>query len=94
VNFKRYTGQELHGFMFPDYDATEPRWIDGKNVNVAEVLALVNGLAARDCTHDEPNCGYCLSCRAKTALESNASRDLSSQISVHRSTFKPSGDAK
>lgn len=87
MNFKRYTGQELHGFMFSDYDATEPRWIDAKQINVVEALALINALAARDCTHDEPNCGYCLSCRAKTALNGKAPHDLSSQISVHRSTF-------
>lgn len=26
---KRYTGEELHGFMFPDYNAKARRWVDG-----------------------------------------------------------------
>lgn len=29
--FKRYTGEEIHGFMFPDYNSKEPRWIDYKD---------------------------------------------------------------
>ncbi len=33
---KRYTGDEIHGFMFPDYRSDEPRWIDGKELNVAK----------------------------------------------------------
>jgi len=27
---RRYTGEEIHGFMVPDYRSDEPRWIDAK----------------------------------------------------------------
>lgn len=37
---KRYTGDEIHGFMFGDYKADEPRWIDGKHMEPATILGM------------------------------------------------------
>lgn len=56
--FKLYSGEEIHAFMFPDYRVADRRWIDAK------------ALAAMDCTRDEPNCGACLPCHARNALDS------------------------
>jgi hypothetical protein len=62
-----YTGDEIHGFMMPDYRSDEPRWIDAKT----GLIPLIEGLAAFDCIRDEPNCGYCLSCQAKALTQAN-----------------------
>ena len=59
-----YTGDEVHGFTLPDYRSSEPRWIDAKT----GLIPLVNAIAAMDCVRDEPNCGSCLSCQAKTLI--------------------------
>jgi hypothetical protein len=75
---RMYTGDEIHGFMLRDYRSSEPRWVDSKT----GIVKLVEDMSMLDCVRDEPNCGYCLSCRAKTLLDSD--KDLSSQISVHR----------
>jgi hypothetical protein len=75
VTIRLYTGDEVHGFMLPDYRSDEPRWIDAKT----GLIPLIEGLAAYDCIRDEPNCGSCLSCQAKTLL---GPRD---PISVHKS---------
>jgi hypothetical protein len=37
---KRYTGDEIHGFMFGDYRSDEPRWIDGKHMKYETVLGM------------------------------------------------------
>jgi hypothetical protein len=36
---KRYTGDEIHGFMFPDYRSDEPRWMDGREVDKTMAMA-------------------------------------------------------
>lgn len=64
MTLKLYTGDEVHGFMFSDYRSDEPRWIDAKT----GLIPLIKGLAAFDCIRDEPNCGSCLSCQAKTLI--------------------------
>lgn len=38
---RRYSGDELHGFMHPDYLGNEPRWVDGKDYD-----RLFNALTA------------------------------------------------
>lgn len=48
---KRYTGDELHGFMFSDYRNDEARWIDGKDYDalakeLAEMTAMRDGFKA------------------------------------------------
>jgi len=37
---KRYTGDEIHGFMFGDYRSDEPRWIDGKHMEHQTILGM------------------------------------------------------
>lgn len=37
---KRYTGDEIHGFMFGDYRSDEPRWIDGKHMELETILGM------------------------------------------------------
>lgn len=37
---KLYTGQEIHGFMFPDYKPDEPRWVDARELG--PVLRLID----------------------------------------------------
>lgn len=63
-SLRLYTGDEIHGFMLPDYRGDEPRWIDAKT----GLNQIIEALAAWDCIRDEPNCGFCLSCQAKTLL--------------------------
>lgn len=41
---KLYTGQEIHGFMFPDYKADEPRWIDSKDGEMERLHAEIERL--------------------------------------------------
>lgn len=36
---KIYTGEEVHGFMFSDYKADEPRWVDARELG--PVLRLI-----------------------------------------------------
>lgn len=38
---RKYSGDELHGFMHPDYRSNEPRWVDGKDYD-----RLFNALTA------------------------------------------------
>jgi hypothetical protein len=35
-----YTGEEIHGFMHPDYRADEPRWIDARELD--PILRLID----------------------------------------------------
>jgi hypothetical protein len=39
---KRYTGDEIHGFMFGDYRSDEARWIDGKHMEHATILGMAH----------------------------------------------------
>lgn len=45
---KIYTGEEVHGFMLPDYKADEPRWIDVRELEPALLLIVENSRMVRE----------------------------------------------
>lgn len=70
--FKRYTGDEIHGFMFGDYRSDEPRWIDGKHMEHATVLGMAHQIELLMATLTGiAHCDRCATCR-KNAEESLA----------------------
>ena len=56
MGLKRYTGDEIHGFMFGDYRSDEPRWIDGKDT-ARDLPALLRAAERRVNAHVWPQPG-------------------------------------
>lgn len=61
---KLYRGDEIHGFMFSSYRADEPRWIDGKHMELETIIGMAHQIelllaALTGIAH----CDRCATCR-------------------------------
>jgi hypothetical protein len=70
MTIKRYRDDELHGFMFPDYKAEEPRWIDAheRDFEIEALRTLLHEFLSRDYVHSQCDCLKCADLRVRANL--------------------------